>query len=458
MRKFLVKMECLLNFFKVSSTNLFFILSFSFIVPWALSSCKKNNEFGLEISPESQSLSNYSDTLSLNTVTIFADSIRTDELNGSSPLGNSIDPVFGEVNSSIYTQIRLEQSYNFIPTGGSIDSLVVDSVILYLTVNGFYGDINEQVFSVTQLSEDIYKDSNYYSNSSISNNSDELSSGISIKTNPLMPGTFSGELVDEAILRIPLDISNFALPIMNESGNSTLDGNDGDGEFISFFKGIKISTNSGNNGGLYYIDMLNSYTRIRLFYRDTSGTSADHDTLDFDFNINANCAYFHSVNHDYSGTIINEATTQTETGQNQFYLQALGGVNGIITIPGLNDLLNEQVIINKAEIIFPCENYSFDNFSPSSNLFLTRKNTVNEDEFLPDFFEGKMGGEYNSSDKNYTFNITRHINEIMADEIDNDTLKIFPAGGGVTANRTILNGINSSKKDKAKAIITYTKY
>ena len=69
-----------------------------------------------------------------------------------------------------------------------------------------------------------------------------------------------------------------------------------------------------------------------------------------------------------------------------------------------------------------------------------------------------MGGEYNSSDKNYTFNITRHINEIMADEIDNDTLKIFPAGGGVTANRTILNGINSSKKDKAKAIITYTKY
>ena len=124
----------------------------------------------------------------------------------------------------------------------------------------------------------------------------------------------------------------------------------------------------------------------------------------------------------------------------------------------LNNLIDEQIIINKAEIILPCENYSFDNFSPSSNLFLTRRNAENEYEFLPDFFEGKLGGEYNSSDKNYTFNITRHINEIMAQKIDNDTLKIFPAGGGITANRTILNGINSIKKDKAKAIITYTKY
>ena len=46
----------------------------------------------------------------------------------------------------------------------------------------------------------------------------------------------------------------------------------------------------------------------------------------------------------------------------------------------------------------------------------------------------------------------------MSEKILNDTLKIFPAGGGITANRTILNGFNSIHKDKAKAIITYTKY
>ena len=46
----------------------------------------------------------------------------------------------------------------------------------------------------------------------------------------------------------------------------------------------------------------------------------------------------------------------------------------------------------------------------------------------------------------------------MADKVANDTLKIFPTGGGISANRIILNGMNSSKKNKAKAVITYTKY
>jgi hypothetical protein len=60
--------------------------------------------------------------------------------------------------------------------------------------------------------------------------------------------------------------------------------------------------------------------------------------------------------------------------------------------------------------------------------------------------------------KNYNFNITRHLNEIIAEKILNDTLKIFPNGSGITANRVVLNGMNSTKKDKAKVIISYTKY
>ena len=37
-------------------------------------------------------------------------------------------------------------------------------------------------------------------------------------------------------------------------------------------------------------------------------------------------------------------------------------------------------------------------------------------------------------------------------------LKIFPNGNGITANRVVLNGMNSTKKDKAKVVISYTKY
>ena len=38
------------------------------------------------------------------------------------------------------------------------------------------------------------------------------------------------------------------------------------------------------------------------------------------------------------------------------------------------------------------------------------------------------------------------------------SIKIFPNGNGITANRVVLNGMNSTKKDKAKVVISYTKY
>tara|TARA_B100000780_G_scaffold276217_1_gene244396 strand:- start:69 stop:1427 length:1359 start_codon:yes stop_codon:yes gene_type:complete len=422
------------------------------------SSCDKDNEFGIEINPDSNTLGAiYSDTFSIHTFSVISDSIRTDELNGPSPLGNYIDPVFGEVNASIITQIRLEQqSYSFIPDNGDINDIVIDSVVLYLAIDGYYGDIEEQEFKVEILDEDIFKDSTYHNTTNIITKTEDVSKGLSIESNPLFPGYFSGSLVDKAILGIPLDIEKFARPIVNESGNSTLDGNDGDDEFLTFFKGIKIS--SGSNGGLYYINLLNSFSRIRLFYRDTSGLSSEHDTLDFDFNINSNCAYFHKVAHDYTGTEIENVINQPSLGQNQFFIQTLGGINGRITIPGFDSLIAKPVIINKAEIILPFEDYLYDDYPSPSSLFISRKNIEGGYEFLPDLFEGSLGGVFNVVNKNYTFNITRHLNEVVSEKAINDTIKIFPNGNGITANRVVLNGMNSAKKDKAKVIISYTKY
>ena len=268
MKKFLAKVAFLRNW--ENPFYLFFCLSTLGLA--TLNSCNKNNTFGLEINPESQLISVFqSDTFDIHTFTVLSDSIRTDELNGPSPLGNYVDPIFGNVNSSIYTQIRLEQSYDFRPDHGDLDSIVVDSVILYLTLNGFYGDINPQTIRVEQLNEEIFKDSSYYSNTSISCNTTDLSLGLTVKSDPMLPGFFAGEPVNKSVLNIPLDPQLFAQPIINESGNTTLNGNDEDGEFLSWFFGLKISTSTATNGGLYYIDMTDSYTRIRLFYRDTTG-------------------------------------------------------------------------------------------------------------------------------------------------------------------------------------------
>lgn len=441
------------------SRNFLFIVVGLLTTVFLFGSCEKDNEFGIEINPDSNTLGAiYSDTFSIRTFSVISESIRTDELNGPSPLGNYIDPVFGELNASIITQIRLEQSYNFIPDNGDINDIVVDSVVLYLAIDGYYGDIQEQEFIVEILDEDIFKDSIYHNTNNIITKAEDISNGLSIESDPLFPGYFSGGLVDKAILGIPLNIEKFATPIVNESGNTTLDGNDGDNEFLTFFKGIKISSVNGTNGGLYYINLLNSFSRIRLFYRDTSGVSSEHDTLDFDFNINSNCAYYHKVTHDYSGTAIENVVNQPALGQNQFFIQTLGGINGRMTIPSFDSLIAKPVIINKAEIILPFEDYLYDDYPSPSSLFISRKNVEGEYEFLPDLFEGSLGGNFNVVNKNYTFNITRHLNEIVAEKAINDTLKIFPNGNGITANRVVLNGMNSTKKDKAKVVISYTKY
>jgi len=460
MIQFLVKMEFLLSQKVLTkSRNFLFIVVGLLTTVFLFGSCEKDNEFGIEINPDSNTLGAiYSDTFSIRTFSVISDSIRTDELNGPSPLGNYIDPVFGELNASIITQIRLEQSYNFIPDNGDINDIVVDSVVLYLAIDGYYGDIQEQEFIVEILDEDIFKDSIYHNTNNIITKAEDISNGLSIESDPLFPGYFSGGLVDKAILGIPLNIEKFATPIVNESGNTTLDGNDGDNEFLTFFKGIKISSVNGTNGGLYYINLLNSFSRIRLFYRDTSGASSEHDTLDFDFNINSNCAYYHKVTHDYTGTDIENVVNQPALGQNQFFIQTLGGINGRMTIPSFDSLIAKPVIINKAEIILPFEDYLYDDYPSPSSLFISRKNVEGEYEFLPDLFEGSLGGNFNVVNKNYTFNITRHLNEIVAEKAINDTLKIFPNGNGITANRVVLNGMNSSKKDKAKVVISYTKY
>ncbi len=431
-----------------------------------LFSCRKTNDFGLEVQPNQDLLSvNQTDSTSIITYSVLEDSLKTDELSGPNLLGSYTDPYFGSLNSSVYTQIRLESSYDFRPSGTlTLDSLIVDSVILYLAMDGYYGNLGSQTFEVFQLSEDLHLDSSYYTNSTLSANLINLvaSSNGEINPNPQVPGYVKGELVNEAILRIPLSITDFAIPIMEQSGTTSLDGNDGDDQFIDWFKGLLITTNntsqSINQGAIYYTDLLSEFSKITLFYRDTSGTAADHDTLSFDFNLNANCARFHNSTIDYTSSVVESTLNDSTLGQDLFYVQSLGGCKGKIHFPYLDQLIDSSIIINKAELVLPFQFYLLDAYDPASSLILTTENSNGDASFLPDFFESNHGGSIDLINKNYRFNITRYINEIIAGETSNYPLSLITSGSGVSANRGVFNGFNSTKKDKPKLILTYSNY
>ena len=307
MEKYLVRMECwqVKNFSKIisliSKRKVIQLSAIFFLGLIVLMGCKKKEDgIGLNVQPQGDQLNvELIDTASIITYSIKEDSLKSDELDGPSMLGTYIDPYFGKMDASIVSQIRLEASVDFTLSSGSLDSLVIDSVIMYLALQGSFGNLDPQTFEVYQMDEDIDIDSTYYTNKLMATTGPNLAVSGPITPDPVSVGYVEGLLTEYAILNIPLSINEFGWKMFNESGNTALSGNDGTGEFLDWYKGLVIKANNPvqgvNDGGIFYADMVNDFSKVTIFYRDTSGTTSEHDTLSFDFNFNANCAHYNAV-------------------------------------------------------------------------------------------------------------------------------------------------------------------
>lgn len=439
---------------KTFSKRIAAMLSASFFIAGIVfTGCKKkDNELGLGLHPDEDLVGLMSiDTLSLITYSETSDSIVTDELASSNLLGSYVDPYLGLVESNLYTHIRLEGAVDFIPSGGTLTDIVLDSAVLYLDITGFYGKLDDQTFEVYQVTEDFYKDSTYYSSTVLSTDVIDL-----VETGQ---GTITP---DGDVLAIPLSLTNFAQPIVNQSGTGVLDGNDGDGEFIEWFKGLHIRVNNTSqaegDGAILYLDLESSDSKVTLYYRDTLGTSTEHDTLEFDFNINSSSARFSNFNQDYTGTLVEQVLNDTTNGQDVFFAQTMGGVRAKVHIPHALDILDSgNVIINKAELILPIQYYPGDPLYPADELFLVMDNDDGTISFIPDYNDDR-GGYFDDGESSYTFNITRYFNQLISGEISVRPLTILSSGNAVTASRIVFNGPETILKDKPKVVITYSKY
>ncbi|MCT4581937.1 MAG: DUF4270 domain-containing protein [Flavobacteriales bacterium] len=432
-----------------------------FILLITFFSCKKKeNDLGLAIQPQDEELDlGISDTTKLITYIGESDSIPTDELSGDNLLGSYIDPFFGEVDAAIFAQLRISSAVDFTPASGDLNDLVVDSVRLYLKISNLYGNQQAQNFEVYRLNSTLDQDSTYYSTTTIDSIQGNLvSAGMgSISPNPYTLGTVEGETVEEPILAIPLDENLFGWDIINQSGTGVLEGNDGSGQFVEWFKGLLIKTNTTQNvneGGIIYTDLLNEYSKITIFYRDTVA----QDTIAYDLNFNSQSARFHRVRMNNNGFYVGNELADSTLGQTQFFTQTLGGVHGKLFFPHLEDYVKEKkVIVNKAELVLPAQYYALDKYLPSSQLYLSRLDEDGSDIFVEDFVED-FGGTYDFENNQYVFNITRHINQVFSGAIANTPLKILPNQSGISANRVVFNGQSTTLKDKPKLKLTFTNY
>mgnify|MGYP000024962664 CR=1 FL=1 len=208
------------------------------------------------------------------------------------------------------------------------------------------------------------------------------------------------------------------------------------------------------------MDMTNIYTRITLFYHNST------DTTSYYFPVNKDaCARYTHFEHDYSSaTELNAQLNSSNSIQkDKVFVQAMAGVRTKITMPYLMNLFSQgKIAINKAELIMPVDPTSISGadtiYIPHPKLVATIADSALGPVIMPDYFEGAtyFGGEYDKTKKEYRFNIARYMQQVLNGKRKNQGLYIITNARPTTANRVQLVGGNKLLTNRMRLKITYT--
>ena len=417
-------------------------------------SCEKGIlKIGADLLPKSdfvfiQSL----DTLSAWSYTMYDDSARTDNP-ALSFLGQIYDPYFGTTTAEFVTQIRMGGKWDDQP-------FTVDSLKMYLRFLGVRGSTDAtHTLRLSEISEQIYTDSAYYSNRTVPLTGYELS-------DIQLPATLKNDTINNVVIKLPVEFGNYLT-----RDTSKLFYSNTKPDFRSFFKGLYFRINSGTDPLFITMSLAppsklgDYYNYLILFMHDDTGTAKQ-----FFFIIDAQNrnAAFNKYSHDYNTAVpgkkiqhINDGYKDTLT-----YLQYLNGVYTKVVLPGLENLKNDpslgEIAVNKARLIVPIF-FDGDQFKPSTvppDLILRYKTASGAKYIVPDysiestyhtFFDGKIDSTANV----YRFNIPAFVQAYLEDATDNvkPELEIFQ---GIGARNVILKA--NKNKTPVKFEFTYTKF
>ncbi len=406
---------------------------------------KKENTLGQDSIDQSDLLASEGiDTFTLRTFTIEEDSVITDNP-AYGILGQYNDPDFGQMNSEIYTQIRL---VGVDPNFGDPLTITVDSIILRLEYTGLYGETTDQYIEVLELTEDLSIDSTYYSFNTFTTTGTDL---VRLGENNITMDVNTISVIDNDTvspqLRIPLDNALGQRFIQDawDTPNVFDDNND----FVDYFKGLLIRstiTPTVGDGGMFYFDMNDPSSKITLYYTDGNG-----DPREFDFVINSECADFNHV--DITNSLnVSTVIADTVSGMQEFYAQSFKS-RAVIQIPGL-DNIPSNAVIHKATLTLPIQYQTASIYDPGDLLIVST--TLSQDD--NNLYSIGALGEYSSSAKAFTVNVREYIQSVILGEIENTELILSPFFFISSANRIIFNGQQTSNKVKPKLDIVYTEF
>ncbi len=427
-----------------------------------LPSCEKpESNLGLDLqNPEDIFGLAGTDTFSIRAYTIFDDSVRSDKVDPGL-FGAYQDPIFGFVKASHITEVRLSLSNpSFVPVGFSASEAIVDSIILAIdyydptvlqgNFRKVYGGLGEQYIQVFELAENIYADSVYYHNREVALAEDLVEPGFNFFRPAPFDSTVVGGVNAEPQIRIPLksSLATRLIEASNVEGGLTTEA------FIDLLKGLKITVDETQfdtqKSGIIAMNTFGEKSRISMYYRYPRPAPLADTLLSYNFPIRSSTGKYNAFTHEFATAVpslVNQVQNGVlELGQQDLFIQTMGGTKLRIDIPHLENLRNVQgIAINKAILTLPIRNFVNDKLVAPGDLFIFGLDEDGNTFILPDQLEDLInrtyiGGRYDRVNQVYEFNFSRYLQHIINGDRDNFGFEVVSSGASFSANRVVING------------------
>lgn len=427
-----------------------------------LASCEDPSDIGLDLQDENQIGAFYTDTLTINSGTVLhSDSVlafRQLPL----PIGGYQDATLGNVKATAFTEVGLSGSNLTFGTNPVADSLVL--TLDYTTdIYGAKG-IAPLTLDVHRLTENFQDKASYFTNSSLNYDSNKLGT-VTFQPKVVTNDSTKTEQTVPARIRLDLALAN---ELLAQSGKDPLKDQ---AKFVQFFKGIAIVPQDVPRV-LIALNTGSSRTKITLYYKN--GTEKKEHNF---FMSGSSIRNFSNIEADRTGTALAglnkyEVLPSSETGD-ETYVQAGTQLLTKLTIPHLTKMKEKygNIVINRAELVVPVKNNSFETLTApeylgiyetnnSNQIFYTSKGIpktvpIDNPNALDSYtYPTALAFVENEKTKeaNYRVNVTAYIQAIIDGKKPNSSLLITPARFQTSADGNLV-GIESIPK---RAILVNT--
>lgn len=408
----------------------------------AFASCRKSPDtIGNDLLSEEDYIGIYhTDTLTL-VCHSFLDSVSTKNVvNGL--LGSMNDPVFGLSQAGVCSEFRFSAAGQLFGADP-----IVDSVVLQLYLTNYYGDTTQwQTVHAYPLMDTLSSQENYYNHTEVEVGSDDYANAYQFRPRPRTKTHVIGDdTIRQSVIRIPLSnsLGEFLINLDSTAYKEP-------SVFKQHFPGLCLRCDPvDGDGNISYINLTNnSFTGLQVYYHNAA---TPDNSKRYDYYVTSSDSYFNQIFHNY--TIGGDAFVSqvldgdTALGQQQLYLQAMGGVRTKISFPTLAhwvDTLSEgtHIIINEAKLIVPAASVDTAVYTAPSSLALIYFKDDGTTSVMPDYFEGTsyFGGSFNANTNSATFRISEYMQDIIQGRLNENGLSLGITGGSYNAHRLIVNG------------------